>query len=35
MFPVTIKDVKRADDNGCVLYCGKRVRTVLDDMKPG
>ena len=27
------KDVKRADDDGGVLYCGKRVR--LDDMKPG
>ena len=23
-----IKDVKRADDDGGVLYCGKRVRTV-------
>ena len=22
---VTIKDVKRADDIGCVLFCGKRV----------
>ena len=30
-----IKDVKRANDDGGVLYCGKRVRTVLDDMKPG
>ena len=30
-----IKDVKRADDNGGVLYCGKRIRTVPDDMKPG
>ena len=30
-----VKDVKRADDDGGVLYCGKRVRTVPDDMKPG
>ena len=30
-----IKDVKRADDDGGVLYCGKRVRTVPDDIKPG
>ena len=30
-----IKDAKRADDDGGVLYCGKRVRTVLDDLKPG
>ena len=30
-----IKDVKKADDDGGVLYCGKRVRTVPDDMKPG
>ena len=30
-----IKDVKRADDDGGVLYCGKRVRSVPDDMKPG
>ena len=30
-----IKDVKRADDDGSVLYSGKRVRTVLDDVKPG
>ena len=29
-----IKDVKRADDDGGVLYCGKRIRTVPDDMKP-
>ena len=29
-----IKDVKRADDDGGVLYCGKRVRTVPDDTKP-
>ena len=29
-----IKDVKRADDDEGVLYCGKRARTVLDDMKP-
>ena len=29
-----MKDVKRADDDG-VLYCGKRTRTVLDDIKPG
>ena len=28
-----IKDVKRADDDGGVLYCGKRVRTVPDDLK--
>ena len=26
---------KRADDDEGVLYCGKRVRTVPDDMKPG
>ena len=30
-----IKDVKMADDDGGVLYCGKRVRTLVDDMKPG
>ena len=29
-----IKDVKRADDDGGVLCCGKRVRTVPDGMKP-
>ena len=29
------KYVKRADENGGVLYCGKRVRTVPDDMEPG
>ena len=29
-----IKNVKRADDDGDVLYCRKRVWTVLDDMKP-
>ena len=29
-----IKDV-RADVDGGVLYCGKRVRTVLDGVKPG
>ena len=28
-----IKDVKRTDANGGVLYCGKRIRTVLDDVK--
>ena len=30
-----IKNVKRADDDGGVLYCGMRVRTVQDDVKPG
>ena len=30
-----IKDVKRANDDGGVLYCGKRVRTMPDDVKPG
>ena len=30
-----IKDVTRADDGGGVLYCGKGVRTVPDDLKPG
>ena len=30
-----IKDVKRADDDGGVLYCGKRVWTVPDAMKLG
>ena len=30
-----VKDVKRADDDGGVLYCGKRVRTVQDDVKLG
>ena len=29
-----MKDVKRTDDNGGVLHCGKRVRTVPDDTKP-
>ena len=29
-----IKDMKRADDDGGVLFRGKRVRTVPDDMKP-
>ena len=29
------KDVKRTDDDGGVLYRGKRVRAVPDDMKPG
>ena len=30
-----VKDVKRADDDGGVLYCGKRVRIVPDDVKLG
>ena len=30
-----IKDLKRANDDGGALYCGKRVRNVPDDMKPG
>ena len=30
-----IKDVKRADDDGGVLNCGKRVRPVPEDMIPG
>ena len=30
-----IEDAKMADGDGGVLYCGKRVRTVADDMKPG
>ena len=30
-----MKDVKRADDDGGVLYCGQRIRTVPDDVKPG
>ena len=29
------KNGKKADDDGGVLYCGKRVRTVLDDVKHG
>ena len=28
-------DAKKADDDGGVLYCGKRIRTVPDGMKPG
>ena len=30
-----VKDVKKADDGGGVLYCGKRVRTVPDELKLG
>ena len=30
-----IKDVKRADDDGGVLFCDKRVRSVADDMEQG
>ena len=29
-----IQDVERADDDGGVLYCGKRIRTVPDNTKP-
>ena len=30
-----IKNVRRDDNDTIILYCGKRVRTVPDDMKPG
>ena len=30
-----VKDVKRTDDDGGVLYSGKRVRTMPDDVKLG